>query len=79
MNVRTKQIRVILKDNPYSWDVSRNFLLDFSPVLNEEGFIVLYSADLKSRQISDTSHNKENTSLIRKFMIEPDELDSCFK
>ena len=79
INVRTLQLRVILKDCPYSWDVIRTYMMDFSESLDNDGTVTLFNLELRSRNISETSRAKEHTSTIKKFTIIPENLDCCFK
>ncbi len=78
INVRTMQSRVILKDILYGWDVLRTSMIDFmvNPGSSE---ITLFTLELFSKQVGPNTRTREHTSTVKKFTINPETLDSCFK
>ena len=78
INVRTMQSRVIIKSNPFGWDVLRTHLMDFMRKPDDSSSINLFNLELVSRKVNDTSRATENVSTIKKFTINLENLDSCF-
>jgi hypothetical protein len=52
INVRTMQIRGILRDSPYSWDVLRTYMMDFAEGMQNDGTVTLFNLELRSRNIN---------------------------
>ena len=81
INVRTMQSRVIVRNSPCGWDILRTSVMDFMEPDRPEGggdiSVTLFNLELESRQIPN-SRVRDNTSSIKKFTINPENLDSCF-
>lgn len=78
INVRTMQSRVIIKSNPFGWDVLRTYLMDFQKKPDDESTVTLFNVELVSKKVNETSRAIENISTIKKFTINLENLDSCF-
>ena len=77
INVRSMQSRVILKDSLYGWDVLRTCMMDFQTNPGSDS-VTLFNLELVSRLTNPNSRVRENTSTIKKFTINLEQLDSCF-
>jgi hypothetical protein len=85
INVRTMQSRVIVKNSPCGWDILRTCVMDFMTAAaaashdtpEGDSSVTLFNLELESKQIPN-SRVRDNTSSIKKFVINRENLDSCF-
>ena len=78
INVRTMQSRVVLRNTQYSWDVLRTHLMDFSTNPASEN-LTLFNLELVSILPNPNSRVREQVSTVKKFTINTEYLDNCFK